>query len=61
MAYPMLHQSSNNLLDEIIKQLTESSCSSSDIESKADDISKNSSKTKINEIISVNKKSRFKS
>lgn len=61
MAYPMPHQSSNNSLDEIIKQLTGSSCSSSDIETKVDKLSKNSSKTKINEIIFVNSKNRFKS
>jgi hypothetical protein len=55
----MLHQSSNNLLDETIKQLTVPSSSSSDIEQKVDDSSKNSSKTKINGFIFVNKKIHF--
>lgn len=60
MAYPMPYQSANNLLDLIIKQLTESSCSASDIQNNVDNLAKTTSSKKINEIIFVNKNNKHK-
>lgn len=60
VAYPMPPQSRNDLLDQIINLVTESSCSTKDIEKKVADLDKNTSKPEKNDIFFANKNCKYK-